>query len=54
MRILLLICGFLALLGCQPNQQGDYSQGSLKADEHQAIAEEAEKEQEFTESTWIQ
>ena len=44
MRILLLICGCLALLGCQPNQQGDHSQGSLKADEHKAILEEAKKE----------
>jgi len=44
MRILLLICGYLVLLGCQPNQQGDHSQGPLKVDEHQAILEEAEKE----------
>jgi hypothetical protein len=44
MRILLLICGCLVFLGCQPNQQGDHSQGSSKADEHQSIHEEAEKE----------
>jgi hypothetical protein len=44
MRILLLICGFLALLGCQPNQQSDHSQESLKADEYKAMLEEAEKE----------
>jgi hypothetical protein len=44
MRILLLICVCLALLGCQPNQQNDHSQESLKADVHQAILEEDEKE----------
>ena len=44
MRILLLICGCLVFLGCQPNHQGDHSQGSSKADEHQSIHEEAEKE----------
>ena len=44
MRILLLILVCIALLGCQPNQQDDHSQESLKATEGQAILEEAEKE----------
>jgi len=44
MRILLLIFGCLALLGCQPNQQGDHNQGSLKTDKHKAVLEKAEKE----------
>ncbi len=44
MRILLLIFGCLALLGLQSNPYGNDGQGSLKANEHQAILEETEKE----------
>ena len=44
MRILLLIFGCLALSGCQPNQQGDHNQGSLKTDKHKAVLDDAEKE----------
>lgn len=43
MKILLLICVCFALLGCQPNQQGEQGQGSFKADGPRAILEEAEK-----------
>lgn len=35
MRILLLICGYITLLGCQPSQQGDQSQRSLESGAHQ-------------------
>ncbi len=44
MRILLLICGYFALMGCDPSQQGDHNQGSLKADEHKTMLENAEKD----------